>query len=80
MHQSFFVNFQTSFIHFKIVVDIGTLETELSVNMPPKFHLGENLDTFSMNFLPLSTLGRKSYSLKYTCFSSEKKKKWGRSI
>ena len=56
----------------------GHQEQNCPVNMPPKLHLGENLDTFSMNFLPSSSLEPKSHSLKYTCFSSEKK--WGRSI
>lgn len=36
VHQSFFVNSQTSFIHFKIVVDIGTLETEFSCKYAPQ--------------------------------------------
>lgn len=70
-HQFFSVNSQTSFIHFKIVVDIRTLETELSGKYAPKLHLGENLDAFSMNLLPSSSLEPKSRSLKYACFSSE---------
>lgn len=70
---------QNPTIHLKILVDIKMVKQNCPADMPSKLQPGETLDTFSVllwyKFFTPSSLGPKSYSLKYKCLSQEGRKK-----
>lgn len=76
---SLFANSKTSPIYLQILVDIGTLKTEMSHKYGLQNSMLEeswipSLCLCDIDFLPPSSLGFKNHSLKCKCFSPEGKK------